>query len=210
MTNFQFFFYRYLNCNTKASYYFDSIFSKIKEDCILIITTSEDPALYWQMPEVALKSYNGVISKTSYHREVAIRLVLAEMARTCAKYNKGLKVLCSLAYKPQQSFTIIVKTCKGSENSQNALENIKLLAHCIKCESHKFIQNSNFLDKQNVTFGCDCSEKDEGKVITGIGPLWCGEIFDANFVELMLQKSDELSCDLKVISLLKLIADEAR
>lgn len=166
--------------------------------------------MYWQTPEIALKNYGGVIVKTSYHREVAVRLVLAEMARACARYNKGFKVLCIIGYKPQQSFTIIVKIKKGSEEAKQCIKNIKKLAYCNLCENQKFLLNSNFMDKTNCDIGCDCSKNDDGKVVVGIGPLWSDEIFDVKFIETMIEKSKELCFENKVLCLLNLILEEAR
>lgn len=141
---------------------------------------------------------------------MAVRLVIAEMARASARYTKGFNVLFTAGYKPQQSFTIVVRIKKGKEEATKCIKSIQKLAYCNLCEDRKFLVNSNFLDKVNYELSCGCSKDNEGKVILGIGPLWSGEIFDADFIQSMYKHSEELNCNSKTLVLLNVILQESR
>uniref|UniRef100_A0A1B6KKV0 Uncharacterized protein n=2 Tax=Graphocephala atropunctata TaxID=36148 RepID=A0A1B6KKV0_9HEMI len=71
----------YIECTTEGSSYFDCVFRKIARNGMFVLTTSDDPALYGRPPEPALRCYGGLISRTFYAPELAVRLVAAAMAR---------------------------------------------------------------------------------------------------------------------------------
>jgi len=74
-------YYRYLDCHTSASHFFDAAFRSIVRGGILAITTKDDCALYGRNPDVALRNYGGRIGKTMYSKELALRLIIAGMVR---------------------------------------------------------------------------------------------------------------------------------
>lgn len=74
-------FVRYVECITEGSSYFDCVFRKIARNGLFVISTSDDPALYGRPAEPALRCYSGLIVRTFYAQEMAVRLILASMAR---------------------------------------------------------------------------------------------------------------------------------
>lgn len=74
-------FSRHIDCHTEASHYFDPVFKNLPRNGVLVVTTKDDSSLYGQNPETALRNYGGVITKTSYAKELAVRLVIAAMVR---------------------------------------------------------------------------------------------------------------------------------
>lgn len=178
---------------------------------LLVITTSEDPSLYWQSPDVALRNYNGVITKTSYQKEFSIRMIISEMAKAAARYNKGLKIHCIAGYKPQQSCTIIASVKKGANHANESIQNVRRLLHCSICENRKFFPISEFvLDSPETFLDCDCRKNSVGKIFYDLGPIWAGEIFDSDFVSSMLDNCKEFPWEKTVTGLLTCLAEEAR
>lgn len=76
-----FIFCRYIECTTEGSTYFDSVFRNLPRNGIFAITSWDDPAMFARPPEPALRNYSGHITRTFYASELAIRLILSEMAR---------------------------------------------------------------------------------------------------------------------------------
>jgi tRNA G26 N,N-dimethylase Trm1 len=58
----------------------DSAFRNLPKWGILAITTTDDVALHIG-PEPALRNYGGYITRTFYSKELAVRLLLAAVAR---------------------------------------------------------------------------------------------------------------------------------
>lgn len=203
--------FRFLNCKTSASHYMDSVFSKASNNTVLAITTSEDPSLYWQSANLALRNYGGVIVRTSYFRELGIRLVIAELVRAAARYGKGLRVLCCASFKAQQSFTIIVRVEKAPKAAVECLSAIKRLLHCRVCEDRRFLPNSEFaVETPASLLSCECSKNSLTRVVNELGPVWSGTIFCPTFVEQMLSTTDRSPWELKTKCLLMQILDEAK
>jgi tRNA G26 N,N-dimethylase Trm1 len=70
-----------LDCHTNAACYLDSALRNLPKDGILAITTTSDPSLNAIAPEIARRKYDGVVIRTFYSRELAVRLFLAAVAR---------------------------------------------------------------------------------------------------------------------------------
>ncbi|XP_046403799.1 TRMT1-like protein [Ischnura elegans] len=207
----------YLDCHTSAAQYFDAAFRNIPKRGIFVITTSDDPALYGRTPEIALRNYGGKIVKTAYFKELAIRLVLAGLARSAARFNKAISVLCSVSVKA--SFTLIIEVTKGAAKANDCLQQVQSMLHCSICEDWAFVPNTQYpLETPTNLLRCDCRNKCPGKTASCIGPLWSGPIFNSEFLSAMLkrlnpsvEKNDTispLSCH-SVSSLLGLLLEEA-
>jgi tRNA G26 N,N-dimethylase Trm1 len=68
-----------LDCHASAAQYLDSAFRNLPKGGILAITTTDD-ALH-SNAEIALKNYGGVVTRTFYSKELAVRLIVAAVAR---------------------------------------------------------------------------------------------------------------------------------
>jgi tRNA G26 N,N-dimethylase Trm1 len=62
--------------------------------------------------------------------------------RAAARYNKGLVVLCSVAFK--SSFTVLVTVKRGSAHANKSIQNIRKLIHCSMCEDRAFYPDTNY------------------------------------------------------------------
>ncbi|KAL1132026.1 hypothetical protein AAG570_011636, partial [Ranatra chinensis] len=200
---------RFLDCNSDASSFLDAAFRNIARNSLLVLTTKDDPSLQASNPEVALRHYGGHIIRTCYSKELGIRLVLAAMARSAAKWNKAIIVVCCATFK--SSFTIAVRVQKGPQHANSCLQNIRMLSHCLTCEERKFhpVDTGFPVGKVRNVTNILATECLHGKhVVKHLGPLWAGDIFDADFIENTIKNS--ITDDLTTESLLKSIFEEAR
>lgn len=69
-----------MDCHASAARYLDSAFRNLPNGGILAITTTDDAALH-PNAETALKNYGGFVTRTFYSKELAVRLLVAAMAR---------------------------------------------------------------------------------------------------------------------------------
>lgn len=198
----------YLDCTNEASHYFDAAFRNISRNGILVVTTKDDCSLHGNTPDVAMRRYGGRITRTFYYHELGIRLFLASLSRTAAKYNKSISVLCSFVHK--STFTIAVMSQKGPALANESLENIRLIKHCMVCEDRAFypIPNGFPIDPKDVKLNCSCAESAPGNTCLELGPVWAGPIFNHNFVEGVTKQATSPS-DLELKSYLSLILEEA-
>jgi hypothetical protein len=80
-----------LDCHASAAQYLDSTFRNLPNWGILAITTTDD-AVY-SNAEIALKNYGGVVTRTFYSKELAVRLIVAAVARfvQCSRtFDRGI------------------------------------------------------------------------------------------------------------------------
>lgn len=199
----------YLGCTNDASIYFDAAFRNIARNGVLVVTCKDDCSMHGNTPDVAMRRYGGRITRTFYYQELGIRLILAAMARTAVKYNKSLSVLCCFMHK--SSFTVAVITRKGPSLANKTVENIRPIKHCMVCEERGFypVPNGFPIDPKHVKLNCDCSANAPGNTSLELGPVWAESVFDANFVEGMLQQS-LLDNNLELKTFLSLILQEAQ
>ncbi|XP_073994324.1 TRMT1-like protein isoform X2 [Rhodnius prolixus] len=198
----------YLDCSNEASLYFDSAFRNIARNGIIVVTTKDDSSLHGGNPEVALRKYSGRIVRCFYAPEMAIRLVIAAMARSAISHNKSIEVLCSTVFK--NTFTVAVLCTKSPQVSSKCTENLRLLKHCMVCEERLFYPASDGfpVDPKNIQLDCECSKNAPGKTAQELGPLWAGPIFNADFIQEML--ANKFGSDNVLKSTLSIILEEAR
>ncbi|PNF42946.1 hypothetical protein B7P43_G11497 [Cryptotermes secundus] len=197
-----------LDCHTMAAHYLDSAFRNLPKDGILAITTTDDAALHAIMPEIVLRNYEGFVARTFYSKELAVRLFLAAVARAAARYNKGLIVLCSIAFK--SSFTVVVTVKRGSAHANKSIQNIRKLIHCTMCEDRTFYPLTNYpIELPSSLLGCGCSRNFPGKVAIELGPMWSGSIFSEEFLVAVHHHSHKFPWKVKADLLLRQLVAEA-
>ncbi|XP_014272646.1 TRMT1-like protein [Halyomorpha halys] len=204
----------YLNCTNDAANYFDAALRNISRDGVLVITAKDDCAFHGNNPDVALRRYGGRITRAQYYQELGIRLIITALARTAAKFNKAISVLCCVSYI--NTVTITVKVQKGPLLANKMLENIRLLKHCMVCQNRKFFpQHDGFTqDPNEVKLDCSCANKAPGKTNLELGPVWSGLIFDVSFVERLQanfkQSEQHVFSNYELSTTFDLILEEAR
>lgn len=198
----------YLDCTNEASLYFDSAFRNIARNGIIVVTTKDDSSLHGGSPDVALRRYGGRIVRSFYGTEMAIRLVIAAMARCAILHNKSIEVLCCTVFK--NTFTLAVLCTKGPQVSNKCTENLRQLKHCMVCEERVFYPAPDgfLVDPEKIVLYCECSKNAPGKTCQELGPLWAGPIFNADFIEQMI--ASKFGNDNVLKSTFSTILEEAR
>lgn len=155
------------------------------------ITATDTAPLCGVYPKACFRKYNALSLRSEFCHEVGLRLLLGYVARTCAKYYKGMQ--CLLSHSTEHYFRAYIKLLEGKKKADAALEELGYLYYCERCLNREY-------EKKRQS--CSCGN--EYKVA---GPLWLGKIKDDNFCREVLQKSKYLE-DKKLAKLLETIAEE--
>jgi len=199
----------FLDCYGSSVQYLDAAFRNIPKNGILVITSTDDAALYGKAADVTLRNYGGHIIKTFYAKELAARLVLSSVARSAAKCNKGIEVLCCVAVK--SFITVIIRVIRGPPAANQCIRQVRRVLHCCMCEDRAFYPHSVYpIEQPYSLLSCDCRARSPGKLAVELGPVWCDEIYNPEFCAAMLSHSQSFTKLHKVTQLLQTIVSEAQ
>ena len=152
-----------------------------RRDSLLCVTATDTSALCGTYKEPCIRKYNSKPYKSEYCHETGIRILVAFCALTLSKYGKAIEVL--LSHSTEHYMRIYLKIKKGLKKSDETLKNIGYISHCKEClyrECNKGLATS-------VPDKCpDCDSK-----LIQAGPLWLGDIQNKEFIEKMIEESDE-------------------
>lgn len=169
----------------------DAAFRNVRHGGIVVLTSTDTGSLFGKVPTVAKRNYDAFVIKTEYFRELAARMVLAAAARSAAKCNKGFQVLYTLAL--EHFVQVAVRICRGAQPADQTLEKVAKIVHCLVCEERTVVPNSNHPFDAAECLECVCltsstasststQQQSRGRNRILLGPVWCGPIFDAQFV----------------------------
>ncbi|XP_065346161.1 TRMT1-like protein [Cloeon dipterum] len=203
-----FFNFVYLEGFANSSQYLDNIFKRIPRRGMVAISTVDDPAIYCKSPEVAQRHYGGLIGKTLYYKELAARLIVAAAARSAARSNRGIRVMW--VYNFKSSISMLLQVDKGPAKANESLKNTRSLIHCNICEERAFYPDTNYvIENPYSLLACSCKSKMPGKTAINIGPVWSGELFDANFLQKMVSECSAFPWKSEAGEILSQLLEEA-
>ncbi|RXG71936.1 TRMT1-like protein [Armadillidium vulgare] len=163
----------FLDCYGSSVHYLESLFKNVPKNGLLVITSTDDAALYGKVPDVTLRNYGGYIVKTFYSKELAARLIIAAVARSSARCNKGIEVLGSFAVKSH--ITLILKVTRGPAAATQCVNKIRKLLHCCICEDKVFFPQSIYpVENPYSLLSCNCRTKSSGHTVVteSLGGTW--------------------------------------
>ncbi|MGB9636240.1 MAG: tRNA (guanine(10)-N(2))-dimethyltransferase [Thermoplasmata archaeon] len=142
--------------------YLDNAFQSIKRHGILGITATDTAVLCGTSPRTCVRRYLARSQNNYMCHEIGLRILLGYIARTAAKYDRAIKPLVS--YYADHYFRVFVRVENGARRADASIANLGYLVW----------------------------NRDNGEVRTlltpvheGIGPLWLGQIFDADVLARM-------------------------
>lgn len=158
------------------------------------ITATDAAPLCGVYPRACFRKYGARPLRSEFCHEVGLRILLGYVARTCAKYSKGMQ--CLLSHSTEHYFRAYIKLLEGKKKADAALEELGYVYYCKNCLKHGHEKGSIASKK------CKCRSKYEVA-----GPLWLGKIKDDKFCREVLRKSEYLE-DKKLAKLLEIVAKE--
>jgi tRNA (guanine26-N2/guanine27-N2)-dimethyltransferase len=155
--------------------YLDSTLRALKRNSLLGLTATDLAPLCGVHPKACVRKYGGRPLRTSYSRELAVRLVAGALAKTAAKHSIGVKIVFS--HSSAHYVRLYATVGHGAKKANSSLENLGYVSHCFAC-FHRQASVGIFQWKESSCPEC-------GHNMDKAGPLWIGRIVDEQFVASM-------------------------
>ena len=180
----------------------DSAAHSIRSGGMICVTATDTSALCGTYTEPCIRKYSAVPLKTEYCHENGLRILAGFVARTFAKYKKFIEI--KFSHSTEHYMRIYATVGKGGENTDNSLKSLGYIAHCRDCMNRMVIKGLAPIISDKCPI---CG----GNIRIG-GPLWCGDMYDPEFVSSMIEtfKKLELNTEPVAIKLLETCLSESR
>ncbi|MEM0340310.1 MAG: tRNA (guanine(10)-N(2))-dimethyltransferase [Acidilobaceae archaeon] len=175
--------------------FLDSALTLIGSGGLLAATATDTAVLEGSKSSAALRRYGAVLRRTPHSREVAVRVLLAFMARVAATHDKSVEPLLSLW--TDYYVRVFIKVERGAKRALKMLENN--IGYLMFCKDSGYVAFDEELMKS-------CSN------VERLGPLWVGDLWSVSFVEkieeLLHSKFSYINTKPKLNKILSLIKEE--
>lgn len=178
--------------------YLDSAFRALKNKGLIAVTATDLAPLCGVHAKACIRKYGGKPMRTEYCHELAVRLLAGCMASVAAQHDIGIQILFS--HSSDHYIRVYAQIGYGCKKADNTLKNVGYILHCFSC-MHR--------ETAHLPFNLQCPEC--GAKMEFAGPLWIGDILDAEFVSQLIQQSQNtaLKNNVKITKLLTLTKNEA-
>ena len=172
-----------------------------RRNSLLCVTATDTSALCGTYKEPCIRKYNAKPYKSEYCHETGIRILAGFVALTLSKYAKCIEV--KMSHSTEHYMRLYLKIKKGSKRTDESLKNIGYISHCSNC-LHR--QTSNGLASAIDEICPVCGEK-----LIHAGPLWLGDIQDADFIQKMIEENEnkKINSEKQALKLLNSCLQEA-
>jgi tRNA (guanine26-N2/guanine27-N2)-dimethyltransferase len=174
--------------------FIDSALLSLKKTGYLGITATDTATLCGVYPETCFRRYQALPLRSEFCHEVGLRILIGNLARTAAKYERGIKPLLSHSTRHYLRFYAKVKS--GVKVGEDSLLSMGYLYYCMKCRD--FTYKKGRFPSEAV---CGCG----GKMKVS-GPLWLGDMHDSSILVKMLS----LSQSKEEKKLLEILSEEVK
>jgi len=181
--------------------FLDAAVRAIRNNGLLAATATDMAPLCGVHVKACVRKYGGRPLRTEYCHELAVRLLAGQICLTAAKHDIGTQVLFS--HCSDHYVRVYMNVRYGCNKADESLKQMGYLLHCYNC-LHRESAAKPFPETE-----IKCSEC--GEKMDYAGPLWLGRIFDAHFVNLMIQENMRVAFrnSRRISKLLNLAREEA-
>jgi tRNA (guanine26-N2/guanine27-N2)-dimethyltransferase len=177
----------------------DAAFQAVRNHGLLASTATDLAPLCGVHAKACLRKYGGKPLRTEYCHELALRLLAGCTATVAAKHDIGIHVLFS--HSSEHYIRLYTQISYGAKKADESLKNLGYSLHCFSC-FHREISRAPFGSLQ-------CPEC--GAKMDWAGPLWIGNLFDAEFIDHMIRENQSRAFknSARITKLLTQTRDEA-
>ena len=172
-----------------------------RRNSLLCVTATDTSALCGTYKEPCIRKYNAKPYKSEYCHENGIRILAGFVALTLAKYSKCIDI--KMSHSTEHYMRLYIKIEKGSKKSDETLKNIGYISHCRNCLHRQTKKGLASAIEENCPV---CGEK-----LVHAGPLWLGNIQDKEFIQKMIDESEnkKINTEKQALKLLNSCLHEA-
>lgn len=175
--------------------FLDNAVMAAKKEGYLGVTATDTAPLCGVYPKACFRKYGAKPLRSEFCHEAGMRILLGYVARTAAKYRRGIK--CLLSHSTEHYFRLYVKLSIGKRKADASLLEIGYVYYCRKCLHREY--KKGFLPEGRT---CAC-----GNPLEAAGPLWLGKIKDNSVLKNVIKESYYLKSP-KTEKLLNTILEE--
>jgi len=151
---------------------------------LLFLTATDSAPLCGTSVKTSVRRYDAKSLRTSYCKEIGLRILIGAAVRVSARYEIALKPLFS--YNRRHYFRLFLETAGGIKRADGALSKLSYLQHCFRCEYRGYVKIPKFHEK------CpNCGGK-----LDWAGPMWASEIADESLCGELLNNDEKQIRDL--------------
>jgi len=159
--------------------YIDSAVRALRNGGMLSLTATDMAPLCGVHSKACIRKYGGKPLRTEYCHELAVRLLAGCAARIAAKHDVGLRFVFS--HRAEHYIRVYATIHYGAKKADESLRRLGYILHCFSC-LHRETAGELFRQEGK------CNEC--GSALNYAGPLWLGEIFDAEYAGSALSALD--------------------
>jgi len=141
------------------------------------ITATDTAPLCGVYPKACFRKYGAKPLRSEFCHEVGLRILLGYVARTAAKYERGIK--CLLGHSTEHYLRLYVKLSPGKKNADSSLSEMGYVYYCRACLNREYRKET-----LPTKLMCSC-----GNPYEIAGPLWLGKIKDSAVLKTVLKES---------------------
>jgi len=138
----------------------------------LFVTATDTAPLCGAHKKAGIRRYSANPVNTEYHTEVGLRILLGCVARTAARYDRGIDPL--FCFCREHFVRLHLSMTDGAKRADKSLSHLGFVHHCHHC-MYREEENSLF-PSSKVCPHCNIS-------LEPIGPLWMGSINNLSTLE---------------------------
>ncbi|MEM3556058.1 MAG: tRNA (guanine(10)-N(2))-dimethyltransferase [Candidatus Micrarchaeia archaeon] len=180
--------------------YLHAAMTSFRKGGVLSVTATDTAVLCGAHSKACLKIYGAAPIDNEYCHEIGLRILAGVIVRFASSMNFKSEFLLSMS--AQHYFKLFVKLKLGAEGAVESIKELGYISHCPKCLNREWRFNPPVLKESCPLCG--------GK-FQHAGPLFLGELWDAEFISRMrkLNMEREYSNKWKIDELLELMEEEA-
>lgn len=156
--------------------FLDSALRALRDGGFLALTATDMAPLCGVHPKACIRKYGGKPLRTEYCHELAVRLLAGCLTVTAAKHDIGVNVVFS--HRAEHYVRTYATIEYGAKKADESIRNMGYLLHCFKCFHREKVEKMFAAERPDR-----CSEC--GSKLNIAGPLWLGNLADADFCQLM-------------------------
>jgi len=172
-----------------------------KEGGLLCATATDMQPLCGIHQEACLRKYGGIPLRTEYCHEIAVRLLIGAITLVASRCDSGVRVLFSHSSDHYVRTYLLIS--KGASEADENPRGVGYILHCFNCDNRKVI-------KALLTSVEDLKCEVCGSKMKAAGPLWCGELWNRDFVDTARTVAEDVKhrSNRRLIKMLSLISSE--
>ncbi|XP_069138736.1 tRNA (guanine(26)-N(2))-dimethyltransferase-like isoform X2 [Argopecten irradians] len=197
--------------------FLDAAVQSINEGGLLCVTCTDMAVLCGNNPESCRARYGTMSHKSSYCKEMALRILLQSIETTANKYTRYIVPMISI--RADFYIRVFVRVFESAEKVKLSSLKFGNVYHCMGCGSFTLQKLARKIPKRNAfhivaEYGPPVSDKCEhcNQRHQVVGPVWADRLHDVDFVNKVInyvqENKDDFQTHRRIMGMLSLISEE--